>query len=124
MLKYFNNDRKSNSNYYFFSKARRIHKINVRKCVIIFDEAHNIEQQCEDAASVMISSLDLAGCLEDITKIMQWMIESRSSVSSSTIPDDDNEDNNIDADGKIISIVFVEVIGYYFSFNCYTRSNL
>jgi regulator of telomere elongation helicase 1 len=124
MLKYFNDDRKSNSNYYFFSKARRIHKINVRKCVIIFDEAHNIEQQCEDAASVMISSLDLAGCLEDITKIMQWMIESRSSVSSSTISGDDNEDNNIDADGKIISIVFVEVIGYYFSFNCYTRSNL
>lgn len=84
----------------FFSKARRIHKINVRKCVIIFDEAHNIEQQCEDAASVAISSLDLAGCLEDVTKVMQWMVDSQSFASSSTAPVDDNEENNIDANGK------------------------
>jgi regulator of telomere elongation helicase 1 len=83
-----------------FSKARRIHKINVRKCVIIFDEAHNIEQQCEDAASVVISSLDLAGCLDDITKVMQWMVDSRSSESSLAKPTDDNEENTIDANGK------------------------
>jgi hypothetical protein len=48
----------------------------------------------------MISSLDLAGCLDDITKVMQWMIDSQSSTSSSTIPTDDNEENNIDANGK------------------------
>jgi regulator of telomere elongation helicase 1 len=83
-----------------FSKARRIHKINVRKCVIIFDEAHNIEQQCEDAASVVISSLDLAGCLDDITKVMQWMVDSRSSESSLAKSTDDNEENTIDANGK------------------------
>ncbi len=85
---------------FYFSKARRIHKINVRKCVIIFDEAHNIEQQCEDAASVVISSLDLAGCLDDITKVMQWMVDSRSSESSLAKPTDDNEENTIDANGK------------------------
>ncbi len=68
--------------------------------MIIFDEAHNIEQQCEDAASVMISSLDLAGCLDDITKVMQWMMDSHSSVASSAVSTDDNEDNNIDANGK------------------------
>jgi Rad3-related DNA helicase len=105
MLKYFNDDRKKQkSNSYFFTKARRIHKINVRKCVIIFDEAHNIEQQCEDAASVMISSLDLAGCLEDITKVMKWMMDFQSSTSSSTVPPDDNEDSNTDANGKIIRL--------------------
>ena len=86
---------------FLFSKARRIHKINVRKCVIIFDEAHNIEQQCEDAASVTISSLDLAGCLDDITKVMQWMVNSHSGASSATAPIDETEDNNIDANGKI-----------------------
>jgi regulator of telomere elongation helicase 1 len=68
--------------------------------VIIFDEAHNIEQQCEDAASVVISSLDLAGCLDDITKVMQWMVDSRSSESSLAKPTDDNEENTIDANGK------------------------
>ena len=84
----------------FYLKARRIHKINVRKCVVIFDEAHNIEQQCEDAASVVISSLDLAGCLDDITKVMQWMADSQSATSSTTVSTDENEENNIDANGK------------------------
>lgn len=69
--------------------------------MIIFDEAHNIEQQCEDAASVSISSLDLAGCLEDVTKVMQWMMNSQSGASSTTAPVDETEDNNIDATGKI-----------------------
>jgi Rad3-related DNA helicase len=88
------------SNDCFFSKARRIHKINVRKCVIIFDEAHNIEQQCEDAASVMISSIDIAGCLDDVTKVMQWMVDSHSSLAVSSLSTDDNEENNIDANGN------------------------
>lgn len=72
----------------------------MRKCVIIFDEAHNIEQQCEDAASVVISSLDLAGCLDDITKVMQWMVESKSSAVASTAPADDDEENNVDPNGN------------------------
>jgi regulator of telomere elongation helicase 1 len=100
MLKYLTDNRKMKSNDYFFSKARRIHKINVRKCVIIFDEAHNIEQQCEDAASVMISSIDIAGCLDDITKVMQWMVDSHSSLAVSSLSTDDNEENNIDANGN------------------------
>lgn len=91
----------------FFFKARRIHKINVRKCVIIFDEAHNIEQQCEDACSIMISSLDLAACIDDITKVMEWMVESKSSTPSLAISTDDNEDNNIDKDGRFFVIKII-----------------
>ena len=68
--------------------------------MIIFDEAHNIEQQCEDAASVVISSLDLAGCLDDITHVMQWMVDSKSYESELAIPNDDKEENNIDLNGK------------------------
>ncbi|CAF4004893.1 unnamed protein product [Adineta steineri] len=90
-------------NYLLDAKARRIHKINVRKCIIIFDEAHNIEQQCEDAASVMISSLDLAGCLDDITKVMQWMMDSQSSTSSLNELDDGNEDINTDTNKLTIT---------------------
>ncbi|CAF4234563.1 unnamed protein product [Rotaria sp. Silwood2] len=90
-------------NYLLDAKARRIHKINVRKCVIIFDEAHNIEQQCEDAASVMISSLDLAACLDDISKVMQWMHDSQSSEYLSTASTDDNEENNIDPNALTIT---------------------
>lgn len=75
----------------------------MRKSVIIFDEAHNIEQQCEDAASVTISSLDLAACIDDITKVMQWMNESQSSEPSSTASNDDNNEDTIDPNGKYSS---------------------
>ena len=68
--------------------------------MLIFDEAHNIEQQCEDAASVVISSLDLAGCLEDITKVMQWMIDSQSATTASV---DENDENNFDANGNLFT---------------------
>jgi Rad3-related DNA helicase len=117
MLKYFIKDRKSSCSSFFFSKARRIHKINVRKCVIIFDEAHNIEQQCEDAASVVISSLDLAGCLDDISKIMQWMANSRSSASSE-LAIEENDENNIDSNGNYLWLIMC--IEYCFSFGHYT----
>ena len=64
--------------------------------MIIFDEAHNIEQQCEDAASMTISSFDLAASLDDITKVMQWMVDS----TSSTVKTDDDEENTINSNGK------------------------
>lgn len=73
----------------------------MRKCVVIFDEAHNIEQQCEDAASVMISSLDLAGCLEDITQVMHWMVQTNSgSEESELIIEDKEQQNNIEPNGN------------------------
>jgi Rad3-related DNA helicase len=69
--------------------------------VIIFDEAHNIEQQCEDAASVVISSLDLAGCLEDITHVMQWMIHSHSGAEESELVIEGREQQNtVDPNGN------------------------
>ena len=69
--------------------------------MVIFDEAHNIEQQCEDAASVAISSLDLAGCLDEITKVMQLMVNSQTTTASSTAPTDDElEESNIDTNGR------------------------
>ena len=94
--------------------------------MIIFDEAHNIEQQCEDAASVMISSMDLAGCLEDITKVMQWMVDSKSSTPSLAISADDNEENNVDPNGNfsISADQYASMVNVYFSSNGDTGSNL
>jgi regulator of telomere elongation helicase 1 len=88
-----------NSFRFVVFKARRIHKINVRKCIVIFDEAHNIEQQCEDAASVAISSMDLAGCLDDITQVMQWMSHTHSASSELVVPNDVNDENKVDSNG-------------------------
>ncbi|CAF0744230.1 unnamed protein product [Didymodactylos carnosus] len=80
-------------NYLIDIKARRTHSINLRKCVIIFDEAHNIEQICEESASIALTSVDLAACLEDISGVMRWM-----SDCQTTAENDDVDISNISFD--------------------------
>lgn len=36
---------------------------------MIFDEAHNIEKMCEEAASLQIRSTDLALCIDEVTQV-------------------------------------------------------
>ncbi|KAF8561369.1 hypothetical protein P879_07508 [Paragonimus westermani] len=51
-------------NYLLDGKIRRLYNIDLENAVVIFDEAHNIEQVCEDAASVTLSSGMLASAIE------------------------------------------------------------
>ena len=38
--------------------------------VIIFDEAHNVEKSCEEAASLGFSSFQLGQCIDEIDKLI------------------------------------------------------
>lgn len=40
-----------------------------QNAVVILDEAHNVESTCEEAASVSISSTDIALCIGDVTQV-------------------------------------------------------
>uniref|UniRef100_T1JFC6 Regulator of telomere elongation helicase 1 homolog n=1 Tax=Strigamia maritima TaxID=126957 RepID=T1JFC6_STRMM len=62
-------------NYILDSKARRAQGIELEGSVIIFDEAHNIEGNCEDAASCELHSHDLAACIEAVTTAMNDLKE-------------------------------------------------
>lgn len=37
--------------------------------IVIFDEAHNVEKMCEEAASHQFSSTDLALCIDEVTQV-------------------------------------------------------
>ncbi|XP_055844021.1 regulator of telomere elongation helicase 1 homolog [Episyrphus balteatus] len=62
-------------NYLLDPKARKANKVNLDNTIVILDEAHNVESLCEESASVMIKSSDIALAIDDVTHIMKAMSE-------------------------------------------------
>jgi Rad3-related DNA helicase len=56
-------------NYLLDEKLRNRHKIQVANTIVIVDEAHNVEQVCEDSASLSITSTDLAGAIRECDEV-------------------------------------------------------
>ncbi|CAH8861910.1 unnamed protein product [Trichobilharzia szidati] len=53
-------------NYLLDPRIRTLYNINLENTAVIFDEAHNIEQVCEDASSVTLTSALLASAIEHV----------------------------------------------------------
>ncbi|KAI1293569.1 Regulator of telomere elongation helicase 1 -like protein [Halotydeus destructor] len=60
-------------NYLLEPSIRKAQAIDVKGAAIIFDEGHNIEQNCEDSASTELSSQTLAFCITESTKLLELM---------------------------------------------------
>lgn len=60
-------------NYLLDPKTRRSQGIDLQNTVILLDEAHNVEKVCEEAASLQISSTDVAMCIDEVTAVMRDM---------------------------------------------------
>ena len=58
-------------NYLIDPSARRALNIELAEDVIIFDEAHNMERACTDAASVDLSAAQLVGCVKEVDRCIQ-----------------------------------------------------
>jgi regulator of telomere elongation helicase 1 len=63
-------------NYLLDGKIRGIMDISLANGIVIFDEAHNIEQVCEDGCSIELSLRDLESCEND-EKLLQKEINER-----------------------------------------------
>ncbi|XP_063978683.1 regulator of telomere elongation helicase 1 homolog [Diachasmimorpha longicaudata] len=64
-------------NYLLDPKTRKSQGIDLQNYVILLDEAHNVEKTCEEAASLQISSTDIALCIDEVTKVMKDMAEEK-----------------------------------------------
>ena len=52
-------------NYLVDATSRAAQNINVANCVLIFDEAHNLETSCGDVTSFELAPADLDSCIMD-----------------------------------------------------------
>nr|AFD29612.1 RTEL1 [Schmidtea mediterranea] len=76
-------------NYLLDSKIRRLYNINLKGNIVIFDEAHNIEQVCEDSASVQLTSINIASCIEELKVLGEFIYSIQS--TDAIIDEADNE---------------------------------
>ncbi|XP_049633062.1 regulator of telomere elongation helicase 1 [Suncus etruscus] len=58
-------------NYLLDPKSRTAHNIDLKGTVIIFDEAHNVEQMCEESASFDLTPHDVASGLDAISQVLE-----------------------------------------------------
>lgn len=90
-------------NYLLDTKLLKSFKLNLNDAIVILDEGHNVEKMCEDAASVSISSRDIALCCEDITHIMEMLDKDQEFLTMG----DDNSETDFDLEdlGKAKQLV-------------------
>lgn len=67
-------------NYLLDTSIRKTLKLNWDKCIIIFDEAHNLERVAADAASFTFRSTDLALCIQEMQKVAVLVKEAEALV--------------------------------------------
>jgi len=58
-------------NYLLDPRIRKSLKINLINCVVIFDEAHNLEKMCEETGSIKFGSNDITNCINDINYLIK-----------------------------------------------------
>ncbi|XP_047476480.1 regulator of telomere elongation helicase 1 homolog [Penaeus chinensis] len=86
-------------NYLLDPKSRKAHGVELQGNIVIFDEAHNVEKMCEEAASLQIRSTDIALCIDEVTQVMKKMQEMSEGSNiaandvSEVMPEDFNPDD-------------------------------
>ncbi|XP_067564848.1 regulator of telomere elongation helicase 1 isoform X12 [Pseudorca crassidens] len=58
-------------NYLLDAKSRRAYGIDLKGAVVVFDEAHNVEKMCEEAASFDLTPHDVASGLDVIGQVLE-----------------------------------------------------
>lgn len=61
-------------NYLLDRKSRKSNNLEVSGSIIIFDEAHNLEQICEESASFDITSMDIGKCITETGDLLKAAI--------------------------------------------------
>lgn len=80
-------------NYLMDASIRISLKIDWKNSIVIFDEAHNLERVAADAASISISSTEIAQCiaeLQQVLRLLQLIGESKEAPANSKKGSDGN----------------------------------
>ncbi|KAJ1375110.1 hypothetical protein KIN20_038365 [Parelaphostrongylus tenuis] len=77
-------------NYIIDPQLRKLHKIDLAGSVVIFDEAHNLENICEDVVSVEISSVHISLAIQELKDAIECLQneieEKRIEMDQSSLP--------------------------------------
>lgn len=74
-------------NYVIDSRMRKSQGIDLKDCVVIIDEAHNIESSCGEATSIDLIVPDLLSAAEELETLFQYSQAPGALGDSSLDPD-------------------------------------
>ncbi|KAL1509176.1 hypothetical protein ABEB36_003952 [Hypothenemus hampei] len=74
-------------NYLLDPIARKSLGLKLNDAIVILDEGHNVEKVCEDSASIDISNKDITVATDEITVVMQMIVECPSTFEESAKQD-------------------------------------
>jgi len=90
-------------NYILDKKIRKRNDINFESSVIIFDEAHNLEKNCEDSFSLELKESDLATATEELTAFAKHLRITKLDL---------NEKDSEDGKERKIKVTFEQVLAF------------
>ncbi|XP_012535428.1 regulator of telomere elongation helicase 1 homolog isoform X2 [Monomorium pharaonis] len=96
-------------NYLLDPKTRRSQGIDLQNTVVLLDEAHNVEKVCEEAASLQISSTDIAMCIDEVTAVMQDMAKDSDQQSFDFLSENTVQKDFTAEDLCILKAMFLEL---------------
>jgi len=82
-------------NYLLDHSMRSRISINWQNSVVIFDEAHNVEQVASSSASFSLTSSDIAACIEELQNVLK-ILRDKVSLSDPIKPNDVEETTKTD----------------------------
>lgn len=71
-------------NYLLDGAIRNTVKVDWSNAIIIFDEAHNLERVSADAASISLSSTDLALCIQEMQQVLSTLRDEQQRTKAPT----------------------------------------
>uniref|UniRef100_S4RUN3 RTEL1-TNFRSF6B readthrough (NMD candidate) n=1 Tax=Petromyzon marinus TaxID=7757 RepID=S4RUN3_PETMA len=74
-------------NYLLDTKSRRAHSIDLSGKIVIFDEAHNVERLCENAASFDLTPFELASSIDAVSHFLQMKSRTQTVLHDVSIED-------------------------------------
>ena len=81
-------------NYLLDKKSRKAQGLEIAGNIVIIDEAHNLEKNCEESSSFDLTSTDLAHCIQEMNEILDAVNKFK-----------DNGQTSEDADGSSSSML-------------------
>ncbi|QDZ22420.1 DNA repair helicase [Chloropicon primus] len=102
-------------NYLVDPKIRKsMTNLDWARCVLIFDEAHNLERVCTDAASFDLTSVRLSQCMAEVQSAIEYKLQSGANSSEAIHQDVETEIESFRVTKTILSNLEKAIAGHAF----------
>jgi regulator of telomere elongation helicase 1 len=72
-------------NYILDPKIRELYSVKLNGNILIFDEAHNLNNIAEESISIEISTACVATCIKEVKTVLETMVEDEEQIRTDAV---------------------------------------